>query len=72
MGHYFICIMGNEPMTVITYVKWDFNRSICDKFSRLLDADHQGEFAHRFILGLYRVLETLTTSMETLWVAILW
>lgn len=45
----------------ITYVKWDFNRSICDKFSMVLDACCQGEFAHRYMLGLYRVLETLTT-----------
>lgn len=43
----------------ITYVKWDMNRSICDKFSNALPAERQGEFAHRYILGLYRVLEVL-------------
>lgn len=43
----------------ISYVKWDFNRSICDKFSEALPAGRQGEMAHRFMLGLYRVLETL-------------
>ncbi len=48
--------------TPITYVKWDFNRSICDKFSMILNAQSQGEFAHRYVLGLYRVLETLTTQ----------
>ena len=48
--------------TPITYVKWDFNRSICDKYSMVLDAQSQGEFAHRYVLGLYRVLETLTTK----------
>ena len=52
-------ILSDAP---ISYVKWDFNRSICDKFSGGLDADHQGEFAHRYILGLYRVLETLTQT----------
>lgn len=46
--------------TPISYVKWDFNRSICDKYSMALDAQSQGEFAHRYVLGLYRVLETLT------------
>ena len=46
--------------TPISYVKWDFNRSICDKYSMALDASSQGEFAHRYVLGLYRVLETLT------------
>ena len=48
--------------TPITYIKWDFNRSICDKYSQGLSPDHQGKFAHRFVLGLYRVLEELTTS----------
>lgn len=46
----------------ISYVKWDFNRSICDKFSSALPAERQGEMAHRFVLGLYRVLETLLTA----------
>ena len=46
----------------ITYVKWDFNRAICEKYSRKLETEQQGEFAHRFVLGLYRVLEKLTTS----------
>lgn len=50
-------VLGDAP---VSYVKWDFNRSICDKFSNALDAAHQGEFAHRFVLGLYRVLEELT------------
>ena len=48
--------------TQITYVKWDFNRSICDKYSQVLTSGNQGEFAHRYVLGLYRVLEELTTS----------
>ncbi|MDE7224059.1 MAG: alpha-galactosidase [Acetatifactor sp.] len=48
--------------TSITYVKWDFNRSICDKYSRGMGPEHQGEFAHRFVLGLYRVLEELTSG----------
>lgn len=49
-------ILSEAP---ITYVKWDMNRSICDKYTKGLDADHQGEFSHRFVLGLYRILETL-------------
>ncbi|MCR5452953.1 MAG: alpha-galactosidase [Lachnospiraceae bacterium] len=44
----------------ISYVKWDMNRSICDKYSSLLPADRQGELAHRYVLGLYYVLEKLT------------
>lgn len=50
-------LLGGIP---VTYVKWDCNRAICDKFSRMLDSSRQGEFAHRYVLGLYRVLEKLT------------
>ena len=44
----------------ISYVKWDMNRSICDKYSRVLPVEQQGEVAHRYVLGLYRILERLT------------
>lgn len=43
----------------IEYVKWDCNRSMSNIGSAKLDARHQGEFCHRYILGLYRVLEEL-------------
>lgn len=43
----------------ISYIKWDMNRSICDKYSNCLAAEQQGEFAHRYILGLYHILETI-------------
>ena len=56
-------ILSDAP---ISYVKWDLNRSLCDKFSAALDAKHQGEFAHRYVLGLYRVLETLTARFPAL------
>ncbi len=46
----------------ITYVKWDMNRIISDAFSTGLDANSQGEFYHRYILGLYRVLKELTET----------
>ena len=45
----------------IEYVKWDYNRNMTNIGSALLDAEHQGELYHRYILGLYRVLETLTS-----------
>ena len=45
----------------ISYIKWDFNRSVCDLYSHALPAQRQGEVGHRYILGLYRVLETLTS-----------
>lgn len=46
----------------IEYIKWDMNRSICDVYSRILSSDRQGEVAHRYVLGLYRLLERLTTE----------
>ena len=43
----------------ITYVKWDMNRSLTDIWSAALPADRQGEVAHRFVLGVYAMLEQL-------------
>ncbi len=45
----------------IEYVKWDYNRNMTNIGSALLSAERQGEFYHRYILGLYRVLETLVS-----------
>ena len=44
----------------ISYVKWDFNRNFSDVFSPSLPAERQGETGHRYYLGLYRVMRTLT------------
>ncbi len=46
----------------ISYVKWDMNRNFTDVYSAALPADQQGEQAHRYILGLYRVMEELTRA----------
>ncbi len=46
----------------IRYVKWDMNRNITDLGSEGLPADRQAELSHRYILGLYAVLERLTTA----------
>lgn len=43
----------------ISYVKWDFNRPLTDFYSPALN-DRQGEFLHRFILGFYKIVGTLT------------
>lgn len=44
----------------IEYVKWDMNRSICDWYSAHLPAERQMELPHRYVLGLYELLERLT------------
>ncbi|MGX8702883.1 MAG: alpha-galactosidase [Lachnospiraceae bacterium] len=46
----------------ISYVKWDFNRSLAEFYSRVLPATQQGEVAHRFVLGLYSLLDRLTSA----------
>ncbi|MDO5291334.1 MAG: alpha-galactosidase [bacterium] len=46
----------------ISYVKWDMNRSMTDCGSITLDAKNQREFSHRYVLGLYYILETITSS----------
>lgn len=46
----------------ISYVKWDMNRSLSDVFSPMLPAERQGEVSHRYMLGLYGVLERLTAE----------
>jgi alpha-galactosidase len=44
----------------ISYVKWDMNRNFSDVYSPSLPPNRQGEFFHRYVLGLYEILETLT------------
>ena len=41
----------------VSYVKWDMNRHISDAYSPRLH--NQGEFFHRYIMGLYDVLERI-------------
>ncbi|MFP4199311.1 MAG: alpha-galactosidase [Halanaerobium sp.] len=46
----------------ISYVKWDMNRPMTEYGSLKLDSKRQRELNHRYILGLYRVLEEITSS----------
>lgn len=43
----------------IFYVKWDINRSLADIWSNELPGEKQGEVYHRYILGLYRVMDNI-------------
>lgn len=43
----------------IFYVKWDINRSLADIWSNALPGEKQGEVYHRYILGLYRVMDEI-------------
>lgn len=46
----------------IDYIKWDMNRNITEAGSALLPPERQGEVFHRYILGLYRILDKLTAK----------
>lgn len=45
--------------TNVTYVKWDMNRHITDLGSYYLGKDRQRELSHRYMLGLYHILDEL-------------
>ncbi len=45
----------------IDYIKWDMNRYMTEVHSAILSADQQGEVSHRYILGVYNLVERLTT-----------
>ncbi len=44
----------------ISYVKWDMNRNISEIGSAKLPAERMQELPHRYMLGLYGILEKLT------------
>lgn len=52
-------IFANVP---ISYIKWDMNRNMTEIGSALSSADRQTETAHRYMLGLYELLERLTSE----------
>ena len=46
----------------IDYVKWDMNRNMTESFSAALPPERKKETQHRYMLGLYHVLETITSA----------
>ena len=56
------CISDILNSADISYVKWDMNRSISDWYTALLPANRQGELPHRYVLGVYALLERLTSA----------
>ena len=58
----FGAISGILTDTRIEYIKWDFNRSVANCWSHALPEERQGEAAHRFMLGTYRLLERITEA----------
>ncbi len=52
-------VLSSAP---ITYVKWDMNRHLTEVASVGRPAGRQGETAHRHMLGVYALLERITTA----------
>lgn len=55
----YTCLCDLFDNAGVTYCKWDMNRSLSDLWSNALDSDRQGEFSHRYVLGLYSLLGKL-------------
>lgn len=62
VDHVFTQLSDVFSTAKISYVKWDMNRSLTEVFSSALPTDQQGEVAHRHMLGVYALLERLTTA----------
>ncbi len=46
----------------VSYIKWDMNRGLADVFSAALPAGREGEVFHRYVLGVYDLLEKFRTQ----------
>ncbi|HTG41585.1 MAG TPA: alpha-galactosidase [Methylomirabilota bacterium] len=50
----------------VSYVKWDMNRNVTEPYGLALPADRQGEFFHRYIVGVYALYERLTAAFPNI------
>lgn len=46
----------------ISYIKWDMNRPLTEMGSAKLASDQQREISYRYVLGVYDMMERLTTA----------
>ena len=46
----------------VDYIKWDMNRPLTDVCSSALGREQKGETAHRYVLGLYEILERIAAD----------
>ena len=51
------CVDHIMAQADIACLKWDMNRSICNLYSAARPGASQGELRHRYVLGLYELLE---------------
>lgn len=55
-------VCKNLESAPISYVKWDMNRNMSEIGSANLPPERQAEVAHRYVLGLYNILERIMQS----------
>lgn len=55
----FTRLIGSAP---ISYIKWDMNRNLTEAGSDSLPPHRQGEVAHRWMLGVYRLMSQITSA----------
>ncbi|WP_010254602.1 alpha-galactosidase [Treponema primitia] len=58
----FNVLSGVIKSAPVSYVKWDMNRYITEPYSITLPPERQGEFFHRYVLGLYDLYARLTRA----------
>jgi alpha-galactosidase len=61
-NYLFTILSGVFTRAQVSYVKWDHNRNFSDVFSSYLPPERQKELAHRYVLGLYALLERLNVA----------
>ncbi len=52
-------VIGNNN---IQYIKWDCNRNISEAGNAVLPKERQGEFFHRYVLGVYELMDRVTSA----------
>ena len=62
VDHLFTVLADVLRSAPVSYVKWDMNRNITEPYSAALPRERQGEFFHRYILGVYDLYARLNTA----------
>lgn len=62
VDYLYVCISSAIEEGKLSYIKWDMNRHMTEIYSAVLPADRQQELGHRYILGVYRLYDKLTSA----------
>jgi alpha-galactosidase len=62
VDHLFSVLSQLIASAPISYIKWDMNRSLTEPWTASLPSGRQGEFFHRYCLGVYDLYARLTRA----------